>query len=226
MPEIWQRFSYYVHNTAYLDANKADLQVIAGELSKRALAVSDNQERQVCQFNKKNTDARLAIYQSEMESGVWIAHPHGRDYYHETELEKLAKRYSHPSAANYKNQKQWLELCLELCKKEGIQPIIVNVPLTEKNIALFAPGIYQNCVNTMIAESQKYNCPFLDLQNPKEFVLTDFTDMCHMDASGGKKLLDHVAQVISEDPRMIAALKERLKGRPFRTGGGAVNAFQ
>ncbi len=49
-------------------------------------------------------------------------------------------------------------------------------------------------------------CAYLDLQKTGAFNIKDFTDSCHMDASGGRKVMDFVAKEIGKDTRLRAAL--------------------
>ncbi len=206
MPHFWQRISYLIGRTIYLQGKKPEAQYIAAKsfefLATRILgkqATSDLASPKVAQ-------SRLAIYESEVEKGVWIAHPRDFDYYHETEYEKLKERYGKSNVEGCENQRKWFEMCLALCKEAEIQPIIVNMPVTQANIDVFAPGVYQTCVNQMATEARKFNCPFIDLQKTQAFVRSDFTDMCHMDASGGKKTLDFIADEIAGEPSCVASL--------------------
>lgn len=207
MPYFWQRISYFISRTIYLEQKKSEAQYIAAELFKSFATGISGKHVTSDLVNPKVAQSRLAIYESEVEKGVWIAHPHDFDFYHDTEYEKLRERYGKSNVEGCENQRKWFEMCLALCKNAEIQPIIVNMPITQTNIDLFAPGVYQGCVSQMAAEARKFHCPFIDLQKKSAFVRSDFTDMCHMDASGGKKTLDFIADEIAGEPNCVASLK-------------------
>ncbi|CAN5678070.1 hypothetical protein BH10CYA1_BH10CYA1_65100 [soil metagenome] len=213
MPHAWQRIAFYANQIIYLHGKKCDLQYLASEAIKSIASQVFGQQLPLAERKPKSgAQSRLAIYESEIEQGVWIAHPHCLDFYHETEYEKLKTRYKSANVDGCENQHKWFEMCLETCKKNGIEVIVVNMPLTETNIDLFAPGVYQNCVNLMAFESRKYNFSFIDLQNTHAFVRSDFTDMCHMDASGGKKLLDFIAgEIVGKSSPVASRVPSNLK---------------
>lgn len=190
MPEPWQKIPYYTQKLVYFEGNKQKLQTLLASI------IQDNLTAFIGEPKTSTRRSDLAIYETDLQEGVWIAYPYGVQKYHETEFEKLQQRFSQVRKGTFENQRKWLRLCMELCHKLDIQPIIVNMPITEKNIGLFPPGAYQSSVSLMASESKQYNCPFLNLQS-KNFDLDNFTDMCHLNGRGGKKLLDHVGKQIA-----------------------------
>lgn len=205
MPKLWQRVPYFLHKGIYFEDKKGDIQALTAEALKTMISRVFKKPKSWKPAEEVEAESRLAIYQTELEKGLWLAHPRAPDHYDQAEDAQLLKMQANKEG--YKNQSAWFLMSLALCRKEGIKPIIVNMPLTQKNIALFAPGVYENCVNLMAEEAHRNNCPFIDLQKSNKFVLTDFTDMCHMDASGGKKLLNAIAEVVTCHPDLIKDLK-------------------
>jgi hypothetical protein len=45
--------------------------------------------------------------------------------------------------------------------------------------------------------SAKYDCPYVDTMKEGKFDMKDFSDYGHMDASGGKKIVDIIGRSIS-----------------------------
>lgn len=202
MPHPWQRFTHYLHTFCYFEGKKADFQVAMSSLLKNEMTALLGSPGS----SKAPVEARKAIYQTELEKGLWLAHPRGADHYDQMEDKKLRKTLANKEGCD--NQRKWYEMTLELCKRENIRVIVVNMPLTATNINLFGSGVYQNCMEVMASIARKYDASFLDLQKTGRFEMADFTDMCHMDASGGKKALDLIANsLVNERP-----LRQRLEG--------------
>lgn len=201
MPHPWQRFTHYLHQLCYFEGKKADFQLVMNSFLKDEAAKVFGSPS----LNRPPIDVRAAIYQTELQKGMWLAHPRGADHYDQVEDRKLRKTLANKEGCD--NQRKWYEMTLQLCQKENICVIVVNMPLTATNIGLFGPGVYQNCMEVMENGARKYGANFLDLQRAGNFELADFTDMCHMDASGGKKALDLIAGALANE----RSIRQRLE---------------
>lgn len=201
MPHPWQRFTHYLHTFFYFEGKKADFQVALSTLLRNETSRLLGSPT----LNKAPMETRKAIYQTELEKGLWLAHPRGADHYDLAEDKKLRKTLANKEG--FDNQRKWFEMTLELCKKENIRVLVVNMPLTATNINLFGSGIYHNCMELMANTARKYDASFLDLQKAGGFDMADFTDMCHMDASGGRKALDLIAKALASE----RTLRQRLE---------------
>lgn len=221
MPQLWQRWRYYVNSVFYLTGKRSDLQVCGSEKAREIMQpylASSVMARS--RLTRDDTVAGNAIYKTEIQSGVYLAHPNVPDYYNEIPA-AMMQRYAGANAERQENQRQWFEKLLHLCKDEGIQPFIVIMPQTPMAISFFPPGVYDQ-TRQMIAETaSRYNFPCIDLPFESQFNANDFTDMCHMDGSGGKKVLDAVLLKIGKDSRLADALQGRGTSLA-RTGGGSM----
>jgi hypothetical protein len=95
-----------------------------------------------------------------------------------------------------------------MAKQDGIKVLIVNMPLTKTNMALMPEGYYQEYLQVLQTTNDRYHCQLLDLNNDKSFETADFRDTAHMNASGGRKLIDRIVDRISEQPMRTALKKE------------------
>lgn len=206
MPNIWQRKNYFIKEFVYFEGQKWPIQVTLSEQIKTLL------HPLVVAFckpspldNLSDHDKQYAFYRSDIEKGVWIAHP-TTPYHFFDNSDDWKRRHKNPNQKMFDNQVKWLELALERCRKENIVPIIVNIPVSVQSTKIVAPAIYSRHVSTLKAVAKKFGCTFVDSNTANNFVPMDFTDVCHMGASGGAKLLDVVGQAIADDPAAYKAL--------------------
>ncbi|HEY9786929.1 MAG TPA: SGNH/GDSL hydrolase family protein, partial [Candidatus Obscuribacterales bacterium] len=203
MPHPWQRFEYYVHQMVYLAGRKHDLQVISGECAKQNLAPMLKDVLVTSAKEKK--DSTQAIYQSDIEAGQWLAHPVPYDNFQDNSAGFRRHNCLLP-ASTFDRRLKWMSMCLTQLREKNVQPLVVNMPFAPPCLKAFPPGLRERAVQAMREEAEKHGCPFVDLQASGIFDVSDFTDVCHMDASGGKKLLDALASEIAATRQLREAL--------------------
>lgn len=102
-------------------------------------------------------------------------------------LDLYKNRYNPPNFSQCTEQLSYLERLLALCTQEGIAVMLVDMPLPPENLALLDPALLKQYRHGLAAAAAKYHAYLLDL-NKVNFVLSDFEDACHLNASGGGKL--------------------------------------
>ncbi|MBU6454187.1 MAG: hypothetical protein KGS72_20580 [Cyanobacteria bacterium REEB67] len=206
MPSIWQRKNYYIKEFLYFEGKKWPIQVT---LSERFKEMANPVVQKFCKASpldiKSEEDKRYAFYRSDVEKGVWVAHPTTPYHFYDNSGD-WKRRHKNPNQKMFDNQREWLELALDLCKKNGITPIIVNVPISPIALNLMPASVYKRHIETLQAVAAKHQCKFVDSNVGVSYLPTDFTDVCHMGASGGKKLLDVVAGAVASDPAAVSSL--------------------
>jgi hypothetical protein len=115
-------------------------------------------------------------------------------------------RYATPNNELFENQKTWLEMNLKALRGEGIDVVLVNMPVTSLALRCMRDNVYDRHVGTLKSLAQKYDCGFFDAQATAKFDPQDFTDWAHMDASGGEKLHALIAEYIASQKRLVAHL--------------------
>jgi hypothetical protein len=205
MPKPWQRTEYLANQSVYLAGRKHDVQgsVIGsvrdklngylGPLSAAPLST------------KEKGDLKDAIYQDEVGPGIWLAQPVGIDYFNDNS-NGFKKRYRFATPDKCKIKMAWLKKCIDLCRQKNIAPLIVNVPLPDPALKILPAGVHDALVKRVEALAQTEKVAYIDLQKTGAFDIKDFTDSCHMDASGGRKVMDFVAAEIGRDTRLSSAL--------------------
>lgn len=121
--------------------------------------------------------------------------------YSDNTLEYM-QRYKNPDIQTYKTQMFFLNKIAEFCRKERIEFIVVNMPITTDNIALLKRGGYMGYLQGL-REFGIYNkLSVYDLNDYSQFTKKDFHDSVHLNAFGGRKFLDNLCTAIKLDPRI------------------------
>jgi hypothetical protein len=84
-----------------------------------------------------------------------------------------------------------------MCKTQNVKVIVLNMPLTSDNLNLMPPGSYDRYLQRVVAETAANGSTFVDLNQDKKFVKSDFYDTAHMNSTGGKKLLETISTLQS-----------------------------
>ncbi|MBA3992269.1 MAG: hypothetical protein C0469_01995 [Cyanobacteria bacterium DS2.3.42] len=107
------------------------------------------------------------------------------------------ERYKHPDKHVYQTQFYFLQEIAKFCKKERIELVLVNMPLTSYNIHLLGPPRYMSFVGDLHVFALKNNVAFYDMCTPSNYSQQDFHDSVHLNAYGGRKFFDQLVNIIS-----------------------------
>lgn len=93
-----------------------------------------------------------------------------------------------------KIQMGFLKRVLSFCKKNNIELILVNLPLTKENRSLMKPGFYKNFSAALSKVALDNSTSYIDLSfNPNFFSEDVFHDSAHLNKLGGKCLIEALA---------------------------------
>ncbi len=222
MPQIWQRIDYNVGNMVYLYNKKLDTQVLLSEYVKAALGPL---MRNICVPSliekldpAKNLPSNL---RSEVEENMFIVKTH-QPYSWEDNSKEYIKRYRMKNTGMFDIQAKFLSQLLAYCKAQNIAVLIVNMPLTPKNMALMPAGYYNHYLSKLKESAVANDSPLVDLNSRSDFKETDFYDTSHMNATGGKKLLDRIAETIASNTTLSAAINSHAPTQLAEHGSGTL----
>lgn len=94
--------------------------------------------------------------------------------------------------ANYRRMEQefaQLDRLIQRCKEKNIQLILINMPVSSGHPRLSPPGLREKYLRLLKKEGQKADI-YLDYENNKLFVDSDFFDTVHLNADGAHKFID------------------------------------
>lgn len=149
---------------------------------------------------------KFAFQNDELEQGFWIAKPNVPRWYVEA-TDDCVRRMKKPNTEVYENQLTWLDKCLGECQKNGIMPVLVNMPTSPIMRKAMPAGLYERHVASMQKVAQKWNVPVVEANVPI-FTTEDFTDWAHMHATGGEKAFGLIARELTKNPDVMKRLSE------------------
>lgn len=120
---------------------------------------------------------------------------------------EYVERYRHPDRHTYNVQFYFLRKLAQLCKKERIELILVNMPITKENIAVLKPETYLKFVYTLQQFAFDQGINAFDLNEFNNYSKDDYHDYVHLNAFGGFKLFDSLVKTLKESPRTKVALE-------------------
>ncbi len=127
---------------------------------------------------------------------------------YEDNSNEYRERYKDPDDLTYRTQLFFLKKLAELCKRERIELIVVNMPLTMDNIRILGAYQYMAYVNALIHFSKDNDVPTFDLNNIANFKKKDdFHDGVHLNAHGGMKFFNRLTNILTSTPRTRVALE-------------------
>jgi hypothetical protein len=121
--------------------------------------------------------------------------------YTDNTLEYL-QRYRKPDPHTYKTQIYFLKKIAEFCRKERIELVLVNMPISLANLGLLPKGGYTQYVQTLKEFGMLHNVAFYDLNKIGRYNQPDFHDSVHLNAFGGQRFFDDVSEAIFNDLKL------------------------
>ncbi|HEY9790083.1 MAG TPA: hypothetical protein V6D22_06785 [Candidatus Obscuribacterales bacterium] len=214
MPQLYQRADYLFAKGLYLWGRKLDLQVLLAEKTKGMLQPFYSRWFAPSLLAQADPErSQPSNLRAEVEEGMLIVKKDIPYSWDDNSME-YKKRYRSPNERGVKVQDFFFDKLLKEARAQGIKVVIMNMPLTQDNHNLMPAGSYDRYLATLKSQSDKYGCNFIDLDATHQFVRTDYYDTAHMNASGGKRLIDTMVASISANPELVAALKEGGATRP------------
>lgn len=105
------------------------------------------------------------------------------------------------------NRKKWsaeaacLRQIVGYCASRKIPLVVVNMPLTERNLNILPADFkaeYEQTIKAILKpEPGNSSLVFVDLRTDKRFVQNDFRDTVHMRSTGGAKLVDLIGPIVA-----------------------------
>ncbi len=137
--------------------------------------------------------------------------PHGAQAITYTDnLPEYRRRYRTFKPKTFSTQLSYLERLLKYCSSEGIEVVLVNMPLTPDNVQLMPNGIYNLYMSSINKLAVQNGATVLDFQDPTNFPKEFFLDSCHLNGLGGKHFFEVLAERLPQ--RGSLALSRTKRG--------------
>lgn len=142
---------------------------------------------------------------STVTQGSFIIHAHLPLPWKDNTRE-YRKRFASANERLFTNQLAFFDRFLDYARLNDIKVVVINMPLTERNMMLMPRGMYQKYFNAMNIRAHQDEIVFADLNDRNKFQISDFQDTAHMNGAGGAKLMQAIADTLTNDPTVKAAL--------------------
>lgn len=120
--------------------------------------------------------------------------------------EEYRQRYARIKQKTYTNQLLFLSKLMQLCKADGIELVMVNMPLTPGNVQLMPPGFYSSFKEKIATMARENNAVYLDLNQPGKFEQKCFADTVHLNGLGGLTFFKLLCSDLSKNQSFRDAL--------------------
>ncbi len=221
MPQLWQRFDYWLGRAIYPHGKKLDAQVAMCESTKNIIGKSFARVFPASALMEADPERNApGNMRAEVEEGWFVVRAHQQLSF-EDNTREYKRRFRSPNTSMFDIQEKFLEKFMADCHQKNIRVVLVNIPVTPANRALVPVGNYDRYLRLLHSTAQKWDACCVDLGEDHDFVATDFYDTCHMNAAGGKKFVDKIVSALQSDLPTNTALKQlpnvRLAGTPSKS---------
>lgn len=109
---------------------------------------------------------------------------------------------------------KYMQGLMDLCKRKGIQLVLVNMPLGDEVMSISPPGLQETFQGYLSMVSQQNNVPFINLYGDSEFPTTSFSDGAHLTFDGSKRLANRLVRELKEQyPQVLEAMAKHAEKR-------------
>lgn len=107
-------------------------------------------------------------------------------------------RYKEITEKDHSLQMSFLARTLNNLRERGVKVVLVNMPLTKRNLEILPPGFYASYQKEIAKVADMPGVRLVDLGDSKDFDDNDYWDTTHLNHVGGHKLLNHVVPAVKE----------------------------
>ncbi len=107
-------------------------------------------------------------------------------------------RYKEITEKDHSLQMSFLARTLKNLRERGVKIVLVNMPLTKRNLEILPQGFYASYQKEIAKVADMPGVKLVDLGDSKDFDDNDYWDTTHLNHVGGHKLLNHVVPAVKE----------------------------
>lgn len=140
----------------------------------------------------------------DIRKGEWLI-PYPMPYGFQDNMPEYTRRYKKPNTPLYANEKKFFNAFLKRLQDQNIKVLVVSMPSTYPNRALLSDTFWHEFKGYLTSSCTKYGADYLDLSDDFRFIVYDFLDTVHLNAQGGTRLFNIIADKIGATPTLAAA---------------------
>jgi hypothetical protein len=206
---FWERAEHELTKLSFVYKHRPDFLYIQHRWAKelaRKLGYTDLENEHAPLHIRKQ--AFLELPENHGPASLFVDAPNPGPEPFDLNLDEYRFRYRKINLKQFNSQVSFLERLLKYCQSEHIALILVNMPLTQDNLALMPPGFYSNYMSKVRALGAKYSADLLDLNDPTLFPNIHFRDSVHLNSRGGKYFFEVLVNKLAQDKKASAILEK------------------
>ncbi|HEY9676697.1 MAG TPA: hypothetical protein V6C76_01750 [Drouetiella sp.] len=106
-------------------------------------------------------------------------------------------RYRNPDHGLYQTQFRFLDRIAKLCADNKIKLVVIEMPITKRNVEILKPHVYQQYKTDLAASCRDNGVPLLNLCQFDKYSPVDYRDTVHLNGFGGKKFVDNLVPALA-----------------------------
>lgn len=205
------KFNRFIDQNVYFYHNSTDLQMTAIGALNNAIDFAVPKPRAAKEFRYWDRRALLPSYHAgEMYPSAMVASPVDRKFCatHITDNQTdYVDRYKHARPDVFDTQLYFLQQLAKFCHRNGTELVLVNMPLTLKNVQILTMPRYDDYRKQMQTFANNNGLVMLDLADFNKYPPEDFQDTVHLNAFGAKKFFDSLAAALHANPTTAGYLR-------------------
>lgn len=208
MPDFFSQMDYFWNKYDYLYGKRANISLVANNYLSRQISdlvplaadthpISIDERRFLMpsygQFELRKKDAFFRPSKDEKTTFV-------------DNIAEYRKRYKNLKWETYLTQMEFFSRTLSEARQRNIHVLIIAMPITDINKSLLSQSswrLYKRSINLI---TKLKGASLIDLSETNAFCLNDFCDTIHLNATGGKKLLDIIIDRTTNDQKIASVL--------------------
>lgn len=207
MPNEHKSFPYYIEQTlkciSAIFHGRTDLQSESSRFVKHCLTTFLGAQNIQCTQKPQIVSELMKSHRGnvgDIDQGEWVISPclsPSKQLY--DNAAEYRARYNPFQAKKFQCQLAYMEKFLARQKQLGVALALVNMPLTEQNMALMPEGTYKAYLSAVRQLAKKYSAKFYDFNDGRQFSVKDFFDTAHLNGLGGEKLAGYIATKLAAE---------------------------
>jgi hypothetical protein len=210
---FWEKVEYGCEKISFLYDHRQDFVYLQNKYDRSILA-SVLHMKDLDYVHTPFALRKIAMAQLPEDTGpneiMILPYDRKRDKY-EDNTPEYRSRYRSFNKKKFEIQISFLDKLGNYCDEQGINLVLVNMPLTRDNVTLMPPGLYDKYLSALRHASTKYGARVVDLNQPEVFEKQCFADSVHLNGHGGKIFFEQLADRLATDSMLAVSRRAVTK---------------
>jgi hypothetical protein len=125
-------------------------------------------------------------------------------------LDQYRYRYLPFRPKPYKAQVSYLGKLLCYAQNEGINVVLVNMPITKDNMSIMPHGLYDMYMKDVTTLAHNYGARFVNMNDQNLFPKDNFEDSVHLNGLGGQRFFELLTDRMKADAQLAQTVTGQI----------------